>query len=102
DRDARQKIGRLCDGDERTARLTLDHRAMAVLYHQICIRISSWYDSNSLLRTSTMSWNETLASSIAIIVWCRGTFSPLIKPVTASLAADCLAEISLTSLPNEL
>ena len=26
----------------------------------------SWYDSNSRLRTSTINWNDTLASSMEI------------------------------------
>src|SRR5712692_11841378 len=43
-----------------------------------------------------MSWNETLASSIAIIAWCSGTLWPLSRPLTALEAADCLAPTSLT------
>ena len=36
---------------------------------QTCIRMTSWYDSTSLLRTSVIRLNATLASCIEIMAW---------------------------------
>jgi len=60
----------------------------------------SWYESINLFRTSTINWNETLASSIEMTAWCSGTFCPLCRAFTLCAASNCLAFTSETIFPS--
>ena len=64
------------------------------------IRMISWYDSSSRLRTSTINWKDTLASSIEMTAWCSGTLAPLCKAFTDCAEVCCWALTSETIFPK--